>query len=85
MDNQDVEALFRELMEQLERVGADMQEASPRLREIAPPVERRISKDEFEVTRTLDVSGIIATLRGMPSGAGTDAFIKAYNARNASL
>src|SRR3954463_16188058 len=40
------EAIGREFLWQLERVAVDMQAAFPRLREIAPPVERQISEDE---------------------------------------
>lgn len=76
-----VEALVAEFMRQLERVGVDMPMASPRLREIAPPVERQISDNEHEVMHTVDVSGIVDTLRGLPDGAGTQAFVAAYNAR----
>jgi hypothetical protein len=75
------EAVGREFLRQLERVGVNMQAAFPRLREIAPPVERQISEDEFEVGFTIDASGIVETLRGLPDGAGTDAFVAAYNAR----
>lgn len=75
------ESLVREFMRQLERVAVDMQAAFPRLREIAPPVERQISEDEVEIGFTIDASGIVETLRGLPDGAGTDAFVAAYNAR----
>lgn len=75
------EMLLREFMHQLERVAVDMQAAFPRLREIAPPVERHISEDEVEIGFTVDASGIVETLRNLPDGAGTDAFVAAYNAR----
>ena len=75
------EKLVREFMQQLERVAVDMQAAFPRLREIASPVERQISEDEVEIGFTVDASGIVKTLRGLPDGAGTDAFVAAYNAR----
>jgi hypothetical protein len=75
------EARGAEFMQQLERVGVDMQAASPQLREIAPPMECRVSKDEFELMLTIDVSGILESLRGLPDGAGTDAFVAAYNAQ----
>ena len=77
----EAEALTREFIQQLERVAVDMQAAFPRLRQIAPPVERQISYDETEVSITIDASGIVATLRALPDGAGTDAFVAAYNAR----
>ncbi|HEY6829826.1 MAG TPA: hypothetical protein VI259_23380 [Gemmatimonadaceae bacterium] len=69
------EKLFREFVQQLERVAVDMQAAFPRLREIAPPAERQISEDEVEIGFTVDASGIVKTLRGLPDGAGTDAFV----------
>ena len=75
------ETLIREFLQQLERVTVDMQAAFPRLRQIAPPVERQISEDEVEIGFTVDASGIVETLRGLPDGAGTDAFVAAYNAR----
>ena len=75
------EAIGREFLQQLERVGVDMQAAFPRLREIAPPVEREISDDEVEISITIDASGIVETLRTLPDGAGTDAFVAAYNRR----
>jgi hypothetical protein len=75
------EALAREFMQQLERVGVDMPAAFPRLREIAPRVERQISEVEFEESFTIDASGIVEALRGLPDCAGTDAFVAAYNAR----
>jgi hypothetical protein len=75
------ESLVREFMQQLERVAVDMRAAFPRLRKIAPPVERQISEDEVEIGFTIDASGIVETLRGLPDGAGTEAFVAAYNAR----
>jgi hypothetical protein len=77
----EAEALGREFVQQLERVAVDMRAAFPRLREIAPPLERQISEDEVEIGFTIDASGIVKTLRGLPDGAGTDAFVAAYNAR----
>jgi hypothetical protein len=76
-----VEALGADLFVQGERAGVDLQEALPRLREIAPPAERRISEDTVEVTHAIDLSGIVEVLRGLPDGAGTDAFVAAYDAR----
>lgn len=76
-----VAALSMEFARHLARVGVDMQAASPRLRDIAPPIERRLSENEVEVSLTIDASGIVETLRGLPDGAGTDAFVAAYNSR----
>jgi hypothetical protein len=74
-------ALTEEFIRQIERVGVDMPAAFPQLRESAPPVERYLSDDEVEVIITIDASGIVRTLRTLPDGAGTDAFVAAYNAR----
>jgi hypothetical protein len=74
-------ALTEEFIRQIERVGVDMPAAFPQLRESAPPVERYLSDDEVEVIITIDASGIVRTLRTLPDGAGTHAFVAAYNAR----
>jgi hypothetical protein len=77
----EIEAMNAEFMRQVERVGVEMEEAHPQLRALAPVVERRMSDDEFEVMITVDFSGILETLQGLPDGAGTAAFVAAYNAR----
>jgi hypothetical protein len=77
----EIEAMNAEYMRQVERVGVDMEEAHPQLRELVPAVERRISDDEFELMITVDVAGILETLQGLPDGTGTAAFVAAYNAR----
>jgi hypothetical protein len=74
----DLEADFRR---QMERVGVDLRAEWPHMRELEPPVEREISDDEVEVSFTINVTGIVETLRELPDGAGTDAFVAAYNAR----
>ena len=74
-------ALAAEFERQIERVAVNLQAAFPRMREFAPPVERRLTDDEFELSLTVDVSGIVEALRGLPDGAGTAAFVAAYNAR----
>jgi len=48
--------------------------------ENAPPVMRPMSDIEYEMTFTIDVAGILAALRKLPDGAGTSAFVAAYNA-----
>jgi hypothetical protein len=78
------EALVSEFMRHVERVGVEMPTASLQLREIAPPAERQIADDEHEVTHTIDVTGIVETLRELSDGAGTAAFVAAYNARSHS-
>ena len=75
-----IEALMIEFEQQLARVGVDLRAASPLMREKAQPVKRPVSDHEYEMTFTIDVSGILAALRQMPDGTGTSAFVAAYNA-----
>ena len=80
----EIEGLMLEWDAELGRVGVDMDVARPKLREIAPQVEREVSETETDVLFTLDVSGIIHTLRSLPDGAGTERFVAAYNSRSTS-
>jgi hypothetical protein len=80
-DNDDVEALTAEFLAQVARVGVDMRAASPRMHEIVAPRETDNEDGTTEVVFTIDASGIVETLRKLPDGAGTDAFVHAYNAR----
>jgi hypothetical protein len=80
-DDDVVEALTAELLAQIVRVGVDMRAASPRMHEIVSPRETDNQDGTTEVVFTVDASGIVETLRKLPDGAGTDAFVRAYNAR----
>jgi hypothetical protein len=79
----DIEALHAEFTQQLARARVDLRAASRRMHEIAPPVRQEVSADDssetFTMTFTVDVSGIVETLRQLPDDAGTSAFIAAYN------
>jgi hypothetical protein len=80
-----VEADHADCERQLVRVGVDLRLASPQMNEGEPPRQSEITTDDegeesFTETFVIDVSGILATLRRLPDGAGTAAFIKAYNA-----
>jgi hypothetical protein len=77
----DDEALTAEFLAQLARVGVDMRSASPRMHEIVPPRETGNEDGTTEVVFTIDASGIVDTLQKLPDGAGTDAFVRAYNTR----
>lgn len=77
----DDEALTAEFLAQLARVGVDMRAASPRMHEIGPSRETENEDGTTEVVFTIDASGIVDTLRKLPDRAGTDAFVRAYNAR----
>jgi hypothetical protein len=77
----EIEAQTAELIWQRKRVDVDMHAASPRLREVVPSARRDVSNDAYDETLTIDVSGIVETLRSLPDGAGTAAFVEAYGAR----
>jgi hypothetical protein len=81
-----VEADHADFERQLARVGVDLRAASPRMHEIEPPQTSEITgedgEESFTETFTVDVSGILATLRRLPDGAGTSAFVAAYNAEH---
>ena len=78
-------ALVGDLEREVARVGVDLQQAFAHVRESAPRTERRISDDEMEmeflvdVGGALDLNGMLQTLRGLPAGAGTQAFLAAYH------
>jgi hypothetical protein len=71
---------------QLKRVAVDLRAAMYGLHEFDSP-ERVTSKDDideetfmtYRISKTIDLAGIIETLRQLPDGVGTAAFIAAYN------
>jgi hypothetical protein len=75
------EALVADFEREIARVRVNLRKASPKMREFEPPIERENPDGSIDVTLTIDVSGIIETLRTLPNGAGTAAFVAAYNAR----
>jgi hypothetical protein len=77
----EAERLTAKFHAELDRVGVDMREASPQMHELVPPQETENEDGTTEVVFTIDVSGIVDTLRQLADGAGTDAFVRAYNAR----
>jgi hypothetical protein len=77
----DHQALFEEFQRQIERVGVNMLGVNERLHG-HESTERQISDEESEVSFSIDVSGILATLRRLPDNAGTDAFVAAYNSEH---
>lgn len=78
----DVQAVVAELEREGARVGVDWDAAAPTMRELAPKTERRVSEDEIEVNVTIDVMGMLATLRALPDGVGTDAFLAAFRLKS---
>jgi hypothetical protein len=81
-----VEADHADYEVQLARVGVDMRAASARMNEVQAPRRSEITgegdEESFTETFTVDFSGILNTLRLLPDGAGTAAFIAAYNAEH---
>jgi hypothetical protein len=77
-----LEAEAAEFERQLARVNVDLRAASPHMHELEPPKRHDVADDEnsYMITFTVDHSGILKTLRQLPDGAGTSAFVAAYNA-----
>ena len=75
-----VEAMMADLGAQSTRVSVDLRAAMRDINEIEAP---RIQEDEggesWTESFTIDLSGILETLRVLPDGAGTSAFVAAYN------
>ena len=81
---EDLQAMVSELEREGGRVGVDWGAAAPTLRALSPVVERRVNDKEVEVGVTLDVMGMLATLRALPDGVGTDAFLAAFKLQSAA-
>ena len=79
----DIEALIADLEAQSARVGADIRTAMRSINEVEAPQRSAIESDEngesYTESFTIDVTGILETLRALPDGAGTSAFVAAYN------
>jgi hypothetical protein len=79
----DIAALVADFERQLARVGVDLGAAGSEMNELEAPKREPAEGDDLEEsfteTFTVDVSGIVDTLRQLPDGAGTAAFIAAYN------
>jgi hypothetical protein len=71
---------------QLKRVAVDLRAAMPGMHQVYPP-ERLASEDDlieetymtYMTSITIDLAGILETLRQLPDGVGTAAFVRAYN------
>ncbi len=79
-----VEALVAEFEAQASRVGVDLREGMSQLNERFASIRSDITVDDegsesYTESFTIDVSGIVDTLRRLPDGAGTSAFVAAYN------
>ena len=74
-------ALTADWNHQLARAGVDWSEAVETVFQMSPTTETELPDGSVEVGVTLDTSGILATLRDLPDGAGTAAFLAAFRAR----
>lgn len=85
-EQREVEAEQVDFERQLARVGVDLRAASPHMHELEEPVRQAVAGDEdsesYIISFTVDVSGILETLRQLPDGVGTSAFVAAYNAEH---
>jgi len=81
---EEYEATHRELLSEIERdgerVSVDWAIASERIRALASQQEIAAADgDSTEMAVGLDVTLLIRTLRSLPDGAGTDAFVVALS------
>ena len=75
-----VEALMADLEAQIARVRVDLRAAMQEMNETEAPQRSDVDGDGFYTESfTIDLTGIVETLRGLPDGAGTSAFVAAYN------
>jgi len=74
------DTLFADFVREIARVGVDPRLAFSQLNQIVAPTTRPLPDGSCEESFTIDASGIVAVLRGLPAEAGTAAFVAAYNA-----
>ena len=75
-----LETLIADLEAQIGRVRVDLREAMQSMNQIEAPRTSDVADDgSFTESHTIDLTGIVDTLRGLPDGAGTTAFVTAYN------
>ncbi len=79
------EAAAAEFTRELSRVNVDWDEAGTEVFEAAPKIETPGSDDGFEVGVFLNVTALTDTLRSLPDGAGTEAFLAAFRERKAEF
>jgi len=75
-----IEAFMADLEAQMARVGVDLKAAMQNINEVEAPRRSEVAADgSFTESHTIDLTGILETLRALPDGAGTSAFVTAYN------
>jgi hypothetical protein len=78
----EIERLVEEVDRESDRVGVDWDVAAERLRALA---QRGVEPAESDdISLGLDVFSLARTLRRLPNDAGTDAFLKAFEADEAA-
>jgi hypothetical protein len=76
MTQADWDAINRELEQQIKRVNVDMFQANGDLHQIYALSQHESGESEF-----VDLTGIVDTLQTLSDGAGTAAFVEAYNSQ----
>ena len=77
----ELEQLAAETIREAERVGVDWDAAAERMRALASEQWEELEEaGSSEVTLDLDLSLLLRTLRSLPSNAGTERFLAAYEA-----
>ena len=80
----DIATLERDVEREAARVGVDWAAAAPALHTLAQAAPPEATDDGFEVVLGLDVTALLATLRTLPDGAGTAAFLAEFARRAGS-
>ena len=75
-----IDRLMADIEQESARVGVDWDLAHEQLREMAPRTETESADGEsHEIAIGLDVTSVLETLRSLPDGAGTAAFLAAIS------
>ena len=77
----DMATLERDVEREAARVGVDWAMAAPALRTLAQAAPPDATDEGFEVVLSLDVTAMLATLRSLPDGVGTEAFLAEFARR----
>jgi hypothetical protein len=74
----EIEALWAQVDHEASRVGVHWDAAQERFRALTQQEVRELPDGHVEVTFGVDLKRMLAALRSLPDGAGTDAFLDAF-------
>ena len=77
----DVAALEAAIERESARVGVNWETAAPALHTLAQAGPPEATDEGFEIVLGLDLTAMLATLRALPDGAGTAAFLGEFERR----